>query len=367
MNPTDLKTKLKTLPPKPGVYIFKDEASHIIYIGKALSLKHRVKSYFAKNLADPKTKLLVGRIWDLEYLTVPSEFEALLLEAQLIKEHRPKYNIRLKDNTSYLYIAITKAPYRIFPLRQPELGTDLLDWYGPFPSSSDVRMVLRTIRGVFPFCSDRRVPAHRCLYKDLDLCPGHEQLFSSEYHQTIRQIQRVLSGQTSLLVKNLEKQMKQAASQLNFEQAQKYKNRLEAMVYITQSWKNVPAEELADHQVMIKLRKLLVRYQGLDPMAIRRIEGYDVSNLGKSIIVGSMVVFNPTQPDKSQYRKFKINLRVPRPEGRFRLENQNDPDSINQLIKRRLNHKEWLYPQLILVDGGKPQVSAALQALRQKS
>ena len=378
--------KLKKVPPKPGIYFFKNEAGKIIYIGKALSLKHRLKNYFQKNITDPKTKLLVSQIADFHYQLVPSEFEALLLEAKLIKEHRPKYNIQLKDGKSYLYIVITKKPYRVFAMRQTDLQAPgvngLLDWFGPFPSGSDVRQVLRTVRRVFPFCSDKNIPKRQCLYSHIGLCPGYQNLSSEAYRLQIRQIRQILSGQNQLLVKNLEKQMREAGRTLRFEEAQAYKQKLQSLQSITSGWKNVPKESLYLSKALLKLRRLLVKYQNIDPTTISKIEGYDVSNLGRQIIVGAMVSFVQGQPDKSLYRKFKIvfnntihdrsNIfdRGSGYSGVTKLEKtagQNDPEGIHQILSRRLNHNEWLYPQLILVDGGQVQLSAAARALREKS
>lgn len=344
-------SKINSLPSKPGVYIFKDKKSKIIYIGKALSLKHRVKSYFAKKLTDPKTAVMVPQIASIENLMVDSEFEALLLEAKLIKEHLPKYNLELKDDKSYLYIAISKEPFpRIFVVRRPELENKLLDWYGPFPSSGQTREILRYLRRIFPFRSCNRLPRKPCLYFDLKLCPGVCDFPDFPYQKNVSGLRKMFNGQTNQIVKSLEKEMKLAAKNLDFEEAQKVKYKLTALSYLKQGWKTVPKEKAATKKAEKEIKKILVKYGGVNIYALNKIEGFDVSNLGRQIIVGAMVTFVNGSPEKGLYRIFKIKLTSGL---------TDDPQSIGQIIDRRLNHPEWLYPQLILVDGGKPQVSAA--------
>lgn len=351
-----IELKLKLLPQKPGVYIFRNSNKKIIYIGKALSLKHRVKSYFQKGRKDSKTLELVKNINDLKYIVVNSEFEALLLEARLIKQHKPKYNIVQKDSKSYLYIVISKDfPQRIFTARWGELDQSLSAWYGPFPSSQDAKRILNYIRRIFPFRSCKTLPKKTCLYFDLHLCPG-VCLDPKNYEKTVSQIKLVLSGKISSLLKSLIKEMKKSSRDLNFEEAQINKKQIDSLTVLTGGWQSAPQEKQDQLKAILLLRKLLVKYQGFDPVTINKIEGYDVSNLGKDIIVGAMVAFVDGQAEKGLYRKFNL---------KYNLACQNDPEGIRQIIRRRLNHPEWLYPQLILVDGGKTQVSAAFEAVKE--
>lgn len=361
-----LKTKLNSLPKKPGVYIFRNPAGKIIYLGKALSLRPRVKSYFQQKHQDFKNQELIKNIADLEFIIVNSEFEALLLEARLIKQHEPKYNIIQKDNKSYLYIVISKDfPNRVFTARGTELGQSLDAWYGPFPSSTDTRRILKFIRRIFPFRSCKTLPKKACLYKDLNLCPGvceerdNRMIVNSEqsqYHKTIKQIRQILSGKIKTLINSLEKEIKAAARNLKYEDAQKIKEQINSLNYLTSGWQNVPSEKQDTLKAIGELRQLLIKYQGLDPLALNKIEGYDVSNLGKEVIVGAMVAFSGSEPDKSQYRKFNL---------KYNLSGPDDPEGIGQIVRRRLNHSEWVYPQLILIDGGKTQVSAAFSAIKE--
>lgn len=376
LNP--LKNKITKLPKKPGVYIFRDSTGHIIYIGKALSLKNRVSSYFQKGSKEPKTSELVANITDLQTIVVNSEFEALLLEAKLIKQHKPKYNVQLRDDKSYLYIVVCKEfPNRIYPSRRPELENKLLDWYGPFPSGKDVREILRIIRRIFPYRSCAKLHKTPCLYFHLNLCPGMcKDCFSTgqriatteetDYQKTITQIRQLLSGKTSSLIKNFEKEMKILVKESKFEEAQKVKDRIDALIRITQGWKSTPIEYRENTKALEEIKDLLIKYGGINPLAINKIEGYDVSNLSSQIIVGSMVTFVNGEPEKSSYRKFNLK-------GYFDFTNQSiynsqdDPEGIKQILKRRLNHPEWILPQLILIDGGKSQVGAAFSALKEKN
>lgn len=371
----NLKDKLKQLPKKPGVYIYRDTKGKIIYIGKALVLKNRVSSYF-HGKHDVKTTELVANIANLEWIIVNSEFEALLLEARLIKQHEPKYNISQKDSKSYLYIVIGKQfPNRIFTARWTELNdlnNEILDWFGPLPSSSDAKRILKIVRRIFPFRSCKTMAKSPCLYSHLNLCPAPclsqnppptpplKKGGASDYCQTINRIRHLLSGKTNSLknlIKAFEKEMKSFAKATDFEKAQLIKNQITSLQTLTEGWRRVPSEKRDLAKTFAVLRQILVKYQGFDPITLNKIEGYDVSNLGHDIIVGSLVAFVNGESDTSLYRKFNLKYNQP---------DQDDPLGIKNIIRRRLNHPEWIYPQLILVDGGKTQVSAAFEALKEK-
>jgi len=366
-----IKDQLKKLPKKPGVYIFKNSKGKIIYIGKALSLKDRVSSYFKQKHPDPKTLELIANISDLQTILVNSEFEALLLEAKLIKQHQPKYNIQAKDGKSYLYIVIGKDfPNRVFQSRKPELEEKLLDWYGPFPSSREVQEILKTIRRIFPFRSCADLPRRPCLYYHLKLCSGiclfphpmceasTHRMWEGDYRKTITNIRRLLSGKTGSLIKSIEKETNRAVKGLEFEKAGEIKYKIDSLQRLTSGWKNIPGNGRCLNEGIEKIKKILIKYGGVNLLALNKIEGYDVSNLGNQIIVGSMVSFVNGRPDKSQYRKFNL---------KYNLAFQDDPEGIRQIVKRRLNHPEWILPQLILIDGGKTQISAAFTALKEKN
>jgi len=350
-----MNQKLKNLPDKPGVYLFKDKSGHVLYVGKALSLKKRVRNYFDKTPKEERIKKLLSEFEKIDFLETTSEIEALLLEARLIKQHWPKYNVRLKDDKRYLYVGITKERYpQIKLIRQPERETSLLAWYGPFPTSASLKEILRLLRRVFPYRSCRRLTDKLCLYYHLNLCPGmclHE---AKDYAKTIKKIMMFLDGRINPLTKNLQKEMKEASSKQKYEKAGQLKRQIQLMENLLRSYSRGQEEDKPLKQ-MAELRKLLVQHSGIEPNRVERLEAYDVANLGENLIVGSMVVFTEGEPDKSQYRQFKLKW------------SGGDPGGIKQILSRRLTHQEWLFPQVILVDGGKTQIGAAFEALKEKN
>lgn len=345
----------KSLPDLPGVYIYKNVSGEIIYVGKAINLKKRVLQYFERDDAlGPKTKSLVSQIAKIEYRIVGSEIEALVLEARLIKKHNPKYNSQLKDDKSYLYICITKDKLpRIFTAFRSKLNPD---WhsFGPFPSASSVRSLLKTIRKIFPFYGQKAHPKTECLYCHLGLCPGPTPN-PRAYKNNIKKIKNILTGKFKSLTRQLEKEMHQTSKLQNYESAIKARDQLQAINYIVQGWSslhhlyeniNFPEDETSS--AVSGLKTILNPY--FEKMQdINRLECFDISNLGSNYFVGSMIVFQNGRLDKSQYRKFKI----------YSKQTPDDQLMIKEVVYRRLKHLEWPYPQIILVDGGKPQVSAA--------
>jgi len=347
--------KIKNFPNQPGVYLFKDKSGNVLYVGKAINLRKRVKNYFEKKVSENRINYLLKDAEKIDYIVVNSEVEALLLEARLIKQYKPKFNVRLKDDKRYLYAGISNEDYpRLFLLRKPEQNSQLLAWFGPFPSAQSIKEILRLLRRIFPYRSCRKMPKKVCLYYRLNLCPGMCQysVEKKSYLDSIKKIKLFLEGRISFLVKKLEGQMKKAADNLAFEEAQEIHRKVEMIKNMLGKFKKMP-EEQQTKKALEWLRKIATRYQKIEPGIIHRLEAYDVANLGKEIIVGSMVVFINGEPDPSLYRQFKIKKR-----------SGGDPQALEEIIHRRLIHQEWLYPQLILVDGGKPQLSAAFSALK---
>jgi len=203
------------LPTTSGVYLFIDGNDRVLYIGKAINLKSRVRNHFTTK-SKPR---LLAQIKKIKHIAVASEIESLLLEAKLIKEYLPKFNVRLKDGKRYLYVGITKEKYpRIKLLRRPEKTDNLLDWFGPFPNSSSLKEVLRLLRRIFPYCSCKKRQDKPCFYYHLNLCPApHIKEKTVEYRQTIKKIRLFLNGQISLLVKDLTEQMEKASQKGKFE------------------------------------------------------------------------------------------------------------------------------------------------------
>lgn len=356
----ELESILSNLPNQPGVYIYKNSEHEIIYVGKAINLKKRVNQYFQRDDAlGPKTKQLVSQIASIDYHVVGSEIEALILEASLIKEYRPKYNSQLKDDKSYVYISISKDK---FPLITPAFKSNIspnAQVYGPFPNSPAVRSLLKTIRHIFPYYSQAHQKDRKCLYCHIGLCPGPD-ISVKDYRKNINRIKSILNGNFKKLIRILTKEMNQYSNNENYEMAKVRRDQINSIIYVTSGWENLnnlyEQVELQEDQIGKALRelKMVLSPYMAKVTDIFRIEAFDISNLGSKYFVGSMVVFQNGKNDLDEYRKFKI----------YTKDTPDDQYMIKEVIWRRFKHPEWMYPQIILVDGGKPQVSAASQILK---
>ncbi|KKS31634.1 hypothetical protein A2380_00305 [candidate division WWE3 bacterium RIFOXYB1_FULL_43_24] len=379
---SNLKEKLKRLPTTPGVYIYEDSGGEIIYVGKAKNLKSRVSSYFGLNLnKNSKTFALVENIHDLRTIEVESELEALILEAELIKKHLPQFNISLKDDKSYLYVGIRPEKVDVDgkPINVPKVETfrkpDTRKFqyhYGPFPDGGTVRQLVRTLRKIFPFrdCSVNKYEKYKklkapCLYGHLGLCPApcvNGMAVLPAYRSNIRTINSILSGKTSKLIKALEKQMKNFASVENFEKAAEIRNTLQKFKYVRQSFR-LPGEYIENPYLLDDLARSaledLVKIIPVLKQIPSRIECYDISNISGKEAVGSMVTAVNGRIEKREYKRFKIRTK-------------NTPDDfymIFEVLYRRLSHEtdkkktSWGLPSLIVLDGGKGQLSSAMAAM----
>lgn len=353
-----IKETLASLPPTPGVYIYKNAQNEIIYVGKAINLKRRVNQYWQRDDAlGPKTKLLVSQIATIETINLDSEIEALITEASLIKKHLPKYNSQLRDDRSYLYICITRESLpRIFPSHRANIPPGVL-WYGPFPDGGSVRLLLNVLRRVFPFYGLKKHPPAPCLYCHLNLCPGPAPK-PQDYRRQIGYIKKILSGNFTFMVRRWERLMKQAVKKEDFEAALVIRNQLFSFNYVITGWHHLNklyhSINLHDDLVSRATHELVsVLSPYFKISAINKIEGFDISNLGPKYFSGSQVVWSAGIFDRVQYRHYKISSKV----------SQDDQYMIREVLYRRLRRPEWPYPDLFLVDGGKPQVAAATQAL----
>ena len=344
---------LQKIPENPGCYIYRNSTGEIIYVGKAINLKKRVSQYFQRDDAlGPKTKTLVSQIASIETKTVGSEIEALILESSLIKKYHPKYNSQLRDNKSYLYICISKSKIPIVFTAHSSNLPPHSDIYGPFPDGFSVKSLLKTIRRLFPFRSQETHPKGDCLFCHLGLCPGPNP-DSKIYHQNILKIKKILNGRFNSLLVSLKKDMKIASKSEEYEKALQLKNQIDSLEYIVSGWhdlKNLYAginlPEDKQSQAIESLETTLKPY--LNIKNIHRIECYDISQMGTNYFVGSMVVWQNGHIDNSEYKKFKIKSKAT-PDDQFMMK---------EIIYRRLQHPEWGTPDLIVVDGGKPQVSS---------
>lgn len=336
-----------------------------MYVGKAKDLKSRVSSYFVNGgFLGEKTKVLVSQIETIKITIVESELEALLLEAFYIKKYTPKYNIRLTDNKSYIRIRITiKDKYpRVLLARREDDASSV--YFGPYPSSSAVKLVLKTIRKVFPFQSALNHPKRICLYHHLGLCPCPPMFDSPElqkdYRKNIRGIIRMLEGESKKIMKELEKERDMASKKEAYEEALTLQKKIDALSLITTPFHrpfeydvNPNLRTDIRNQELEELIAVLNTKGGFHLQQLERIECYDISNIQGTNATGSMVVLTHGEVDKSQYRRFKI-----RKDGK-----PNDFAMMKEVLRRRLTHDEWNTPDLIIVDGGKGQISSALQSL----
>lgn len=357
------------LPHKSGVYIFKDSAGGVLYVGKAIDLYKRVASYFNNSSTSFKTSHLAAKIYDCEVVVVESEFEALILEANLIKKFLPPYNIRLTDDKDYIYIVLTREVYpRIITGRKQDLE-GALKYFGPFPSSGIVKDTLKKLRRIFPWCaspSRREFPISNeknfrpCFYYHLGLCPGAcvGKISREEYGKIIKRFIKLMEGRKTELVEEIGKDMEKSAKDLNFEEAQMYKRIINGISYLTSP--NRTAQYLSNPNFLDEERSMglmdLMKVLDLKKMP-ERIECFDISNIQGDNASGSMVVLTNGEIDKSQYRKFKIKI----------TGKPNDYEMHREMFLRRLKHLEWPYPDLILVDGGKGQVGVYAQELDKRN
>ncbi len=333
-------------------------------MGKAKDLKARVSSYFTGlSQLGPKTQALVEQIDKIKIIVVESEIESLLLEAFYIKKYRPRYNIRLTDDKSYPLIKITlheKYPAVLFAHKMDDPKAT---YFGPYPSSGSVKLVLRTLRRAFPYQGVTNHPKRTCLYHHLGLCPcppvyDTEEL-KKEYKKNIKNIIKVLEGKSQTVLKDLQKEMEEKSKEERFEEASLLSKKINALRFITQ-----PSIKPFEYDVNPNLRTDLRKREldglrealiasGLSVSPLLRIECYDISNIQGTNATGSLVVLTEGEIDKSHYRKFKIKK-----DGK-----PNDFAMMAEMLERRLKHSEWPQPDLIIIDGGKGQLSSVLEAM----
>ncbi len=354
MIPSNIKLKNNVLPDAPGVYLMKDTAGRVIYVGKATSLKRRVESYFMAHRAwstEHKTGALVKKIRSIDYIQKPTVIEALILEANLIKYYWPKYNVMQKDNKSFLYLAITKEDFpKPILIRGTQLDEESPKKYravfGPYTSPKSLRAALDLLRKVFPWSTCATGQKRACFYVHLKQCPGVciNAIDKKAYGKIIRELTTFFEGKKDTLLKQYRREMKDAARHRRFEIAAAVRNKILFLEHI----RDVAILKREDTDVdKMKMGETSVHLFG-------RIEGYDISNLSGTSTVASMVVFENGAPAKSEYRKFRIRTVV----------GSNDVAAIKETLTRRFRNS-WRTPDLILIDGGLPQVHAAEQVIRE--
>lgn len=346
----DYKEKIKGLPNSPGVYVMKDEKGSPLYVGKAGNLKRRVASYFRPGQRLPeRIESLISKVNDITYIPTSTSAEALIYENSLIKELLPKYNVALKDSKSYPFLKLTmnEGYPRLFITRQRK--NDGAVYFGPYTNVKLLREALGILKRIFPLRTCASMPKDVCLEYHIKQClgPCAGKVDEAGYKDVVSELKLFLDGKRSELVKLLSGRMAQAALSENFEEAARIKNRIEALSAVR--------ERTIDYSPAASLEELknILGIAG----HVERIEAFDVSNIMGHAAVGSMIYFYKARPRRSEYRRFKIKTV-------FKIDDYGMMrELINRRYKRLVDEKKEL-PDMILVDGGKGQLSAALGELK---
>lgn len=314
----NIKTKVKLAPNEPGIYFWKDKSGNILYIGRATNLKNRLSQYLQRRI-DSRISEMVALAFEIEWLVCDTLLEAIILEAKKIKEFWPKYNIVDRDDRSFLYLAIPKSDYpkpiiiRGQDLKKfPETKTKI---FGPYQSRNLLITALRLIRPIFPWSNCVPLSGKACFDYQIALCPGAclGKISIVDYKKNINNLEMLLNGERKNLIKKLLKENPDKAKAL---------------------------KHLQDVS-------LLSKEDDLKEKKISRIEGYDISHFNGKESYASMVVFSGGEADKNEYRLFKIK---DAPAG-------DDERALLEVLKRRFKHSEWKMPEIIMIDGGTPQIS----------
>ena len=351
------------LPETPGVYLMKDTRGRVLYVGKAANLRRRVASYFERP-HDVRIEALVRRIAKIGVRKTDTALEALILEAGLIKRLAPPFNVREKDDKSFLYIEITKEAFpRVFLARgggghgrgrgsAAAGGGGRSARFGPFASASSAREALRILRRIFPWSTHdpEKLGAfdRPCFDYEIGLCPGTciGAIPRTEYAKNIMRLKLFLSGKKECVIRGIEKEMKAAAAARDFEKAEKLRRQAFALRHI--------------HDTALISDAEMPVVPSADVASPYRIEGYDISNISGDSATGSMVVFENGVPNKGEYRRFRIRT----------LFRPNDVGMLTEVLERRFSRRgedaarAWRLPNLILIDGGIAQANAARRVIR---
>ncbi len=347
--PEHLKRRIEEMPHRSGVYIFKGRDGKPLYIGKALSLKKRVAGHFRfYGESGSKEGILLSLVSRIDILETPTEAEALLLEASLVKEQMPKYNAALKDDKSYPYLKITGVEYpRLLVARGRK--ADGAKYFGPYTDVRLLRQAVKMLRSQFPLRTCRKMPKKVCLQFHLKLCGGpcEEQQMKEVYLETVKELTRFLEGRRDAVVRNLSRRMREYSADHNFEKAQAMRDAMRAL-------SAMPISARTAHPtsgVLEDIQKIF----GL-PTLPRRIECFDISNIHGKEAVGSMVVFGDGEPLKRDYRRFRVKT----------VTGINDYRMMQEVVKRRYAGSlavKLPNPDVVLIDGGKGHLSAVQSAM----
>ena len=360
-----LEKQLNSLPKFSGIYKFLNKKGTILYVGKAKNLKSRVKSYFIKQdeLSGAKQDM-IKQIYKIETILTKNETEALVLESMQIKKYKPKYNITFKDDKDYNFVKIdfTQKYPTITTIRRPKIQesqtkSGSIKYYGPFTSSYALNENLRFLRRIFPFRKKTSRPTkfENDLLQKRSIGPVPKT--QKEYLDMIKKCAKVINGKTSTVKKELKRKMQKLSKEKKYEQAVKVRDQIKWLDIFTTRQKIVSTKEYLELSMPLynKIDNALEDLKNALKLKNipHRIEGYDISNIQGQFSVGSMVVFTDAKPDKNEYRKFKIKT----------IKGSDDFKSLAEVLKRRFNHTEWTMPDLVLLDGGKGQLSVIIKEL----
>lgn len=339
------------LPSNPGIYLFKDREGNILYIGRATSLKDRVKSYFSNDLIQTRGPLLVDMVTKaslIEHIETESVLEAIILESNEIKKHLPYYNTKEKDNKSYNFVVITDEEFprvliergrALDKLNEEELKFKIKYQFGPYPQGTLLRDALKIIRKIFPFRDSKAgIKYQESFYHSLGLSPDTQSPEAKkDYQKTIRNLVLFFEGKKSQLIKTLEKEMNEYAKLQEFERAKVARNTIYALNHIqdvslikSDNPGNPPCGEKEELN------------NGF------RIEAYDIAHMSGKDTVGVMTVIIDGEIKKSEYKKFKLSK-----------DTNDDTAGLREILNRRFKHEDWKMPDLIVIDGGLGQINVA--------
>ncbi len=344
-----LKQQAKDLPRTPGVYLFKDAAGIVLYVGKATSLRVRVAQYVSGQEAKSRgarMRRLMEEAVRVDVEETASALEALILEANLIKKHQPQYNVEQKDDKSFAYFVITRETFpRVVILRATDF--DKAKYrdavyakgarFGPYTSTAQMRTALKILRKIFPFHARAEKSEKGCLAYQIGLCPGPYDgaITPVAYRRNMRGIRMMLEGKRTRLLASLRRAMEQSARTEQFEEAARLRDQIAALTHIR------------DVALMTRSFDTATRAHGGGDQG--RIECYDMSHISGASAVGAMVVFHRGAPAKDQYRTFTIK----------HAQTDNDLAMMREVLARRMMHAEWAQPDAIVLDGGATHLAMA--------
>ncbi|MGM0441072.1 MAG: GIY-YIG nuclease family protein [Elusimicrobiota bacterium] len=346
--------QFSNLPDKTGVYLFMDNAYQVVYVGKAKSLQKRVRQHFGGKYLDSRHISMISQVRSVDYIITENENEALLLENKLIKNVKPRYNIALKDDKSYPYLEITTS--QKFPVlrisRNRRKGNK---YFGPFPKVKDIRAAKKVIGRIFPLrkCKNFRKRKRPCLNYQIGKClsPCTDRIAEEEYSKIVERITLFLKGKRKKLIDKLKKRMHRFKKDKAYENAARVRDQIEKLenIFPVVNFREVTQKKV---QALNKIDPLYSLKDYLDmEFKPEVIEAFDISHTSSKEAVGAMVYFKNGQPDKSNYRRFKIK----------QGETADDLKMLREVVYRRLRRlteENRKLPDIILIDGGKTQLKA---------